>query len=122
MATQSVPAGVVSREDDLIVVRVTAGHRQTIDDAHSLLRAVAALSGDRRLPLLVDLRRAVPLEAEVRHVFTGSAVERHTALALLVEISPLGRMLGSFYLRVARLGTPTQIFTDEAAARTWLTR
>jgi hypothetical protein len=118
---RTLPAGVVSREGHLIVVRVADGWRQTIDDAHGLLDAVALLSGGQRLPVLVDIRNAVPLMPEVRQVYTGPAVERQSMLALLVETSPFGWMMGSFYLRVARLGTPTRIFTSEESARAWLT-
>jgi hypothetical protein len=48
-------------------------------------------------------------------------VERFSALALLVEGSPFGRMMGNVYLRIARPGIPTQLFAEEAQARKWLT-
>src|SRR5262245_44914678 len=112
----------VAREQGLITVRVTAGWKQTVEDARRLLSTVISLAAGERVGLLVDLRQAVPLDPDVRQVYTGPEVERFRALALLVDTSPFGRVMGSFYLRVARLGTPTQIFTDEAAARTWLTR
>ncbi|HVJ20350.1 MAG TPA: hypothetical protein VM686_33275 [Polyangiaceae bacterium] len=112
----------VAREQGCITVRVTAGWRQSVDDARQLLATVVSLAAGKRLPLMVDLRKAVPLDPEVRQVYTGPEVETFRALALLVDTSPFGRVMGSFYLRVARLGTPTQIFTDEAAARAWLAR
>jgi hypothetical protein len=43
-----------------------------------------------------------------------------SALALLVEASPLGRMMGNVYFRVARPGIPLHLFTDEACAVEWL--
>jgi len=107
----------VEREQGCITVRVTAGWRQSVEDARTLLGTVVSLAEGERLPILIDISRAVPLDPEVRQVYTGPEVESFRALALLVDTSPLGRVMGSFYLRVARLGTPTQLFTDEAAAR-----
>ena len=76
--------------------------------------------GQRR-PLLIDIRTAQPLDADARHHYSGQTlVERFSALALLVEASPFGRMLGNVYLRVARPGIPTQLFSDEARAVNWL--
>ena len=73
---------------------------------------------DKRRPLLIDIRTAQPLEADARHHYSGQTlVERFSALALLVEASPFGRMLGNVYLRIARPGIPTQLFSDET--RQW---
>jgi hypothetical protein len=43
-----------------------------------------------------------------------------SALALLVEANPFGRMFGNVYLRIAKPGIPTRLFSDEAEAATWL--
>jgi hypothetical protein len=39
---------------------------------------------------------------------------------MVVEASPLGRMMGHVYLRVALLGVPTQLFDTEPGALSWL--
>jgi hypothetical protein len=73
--------------------------------------------------LLIDIRRAQPLDAETRHHYSGQAlVDSFSALALLVEASPLGRMMGNVYLRVARPGIPTRLFVEEERAAEWLFR
>jgi hypothetical protein len=41
-------------------------------------------------------------------------------MALLNEASPFGRIMGNVYLRIARPGIPTMLFSDEAAAVEWL--
>ena len=59
----------------------------------------------------------------MRHYFTGEMlVESFTALALLVEATPFGRIMGNIYLRVARPGIPTRLFADEPGALTWLSK
>ena len=57
----------------------------------------------------------------MRHFYTGSViVDVCSALALLVETNPLGRIMGNVYLRVANPGVPTQVFDSERKALTWL--
>jgi len=47
-------------------------------------------------------------------------VDGFTALAMIIDASPFGRMMGNVYLRVARPGIPTRLFTDPEPARAWL--
>ena len=102
-----------------VTIRDTA--YQSVDDAKTnLATAVAATAGQRR-PLLIDIRTAQPLDADARHHYSGQTlVDAFLALALLVENSPFGRMMGNTYIRVARPGIPTRLFTDEGEAVQWL--
>jgi len=105
----------------LLIVRVNDGAEQTLDDAKENLAAAVSETGGKRRPLLIDIRTAKPLDADARHHYSGlTLVERFSALALLVEASPFGRMMGNVYLRVARPGIPTQLFSDETQATRWL--
>jgi len=114
-------ARIALNEEGLLIVRINNGARQSLADAkENLAMAVFETQGKRR-PLLVDIRKAQPLDAEARHHYSGETlVERFAALALLVEASPFGRMLGNVYLGVARPGVPARLFSDEAQAVDWL--
>jgi hypothetical protein len=114
-------ADIALHESGIVVTRVRAGARQSLGDARDNLDAAIAVAGGRRRPLLVDISRCEPLAPEVRHFYSGQRlVDAFSALALLIEASPFGRMMGNIYLRVARLGVPTRLFTDEDAAFEWL--
>ena len=105
----------------LLIVRINDGAEQTLDDAKENLAAAVSETGGKRRPLLIDIRTAKPLDADARHHYSGQTlVDRFSALALLVEASPFGRMMGNVYLRVARPGIPTQLFSDETQATRWL--
>ena len=109
-------------DDGLVIVRIREAAHQSVDDARSNLAAAVSTTAGRCRPLLVDIRSAAPLEADVRHHYMGQPlVDSFSALAMLIESSPLGRMMGNVYLRVARPGIPTQLFTDEGRALEWLT-
>jgi hypothetical protein len=69
----------------------------------------------------VDITGSPPLDAETRHLYSGQTlVTGFTALALLVEASPLGVMMGNVYFRIARPGIPTHLFVEEPPAVMWL--
>ena len=105
----------------LVIVRVNNGAQQSLENAkENLAVAVSETRGTRR-PLLIDIRRARPLEADARHHYSGQTlVDAFSALALLVEASPFGRMFGNVYLRIAKPGIPTRLFSDETEATKWL--
>ena len=111
----------VSLDDGIVLVRVRAGAEQTVADAQANLAASLQVRDGRRRPILVDIRQAVPLDGEVRRYYSGQVlVDGFTAMALLVNASPLGRMVGNIYLRIANTFIPTRLFADEASARAWL--
>jgi hypothetical protein len=108
--------------DGVVTVRIRNGAHQTLADAAQNLGAALDERAGRRRPILVDIREAQPLDAEVRHYYSGQVlIDGFSALGLLVDASPLGRMLGNVYLRVARPGIPTRLFTQPTEAHEWLT-
>jgi len=114
-------ARIALNDHGLLIVRVNDGAYQSLDDAKENLAVAVSETGGARRPLLIDIRTAKPLDADARHHYSGlTLVERFSALALLVEGSPFGRMMGNVYLRIARPGIPTQLFAEEAQAQKWL--
>jgi hypothetical protein len=114
-------ARIALNDEGLLIVRIKDGAHQSLADAkENLALAVSETRGERR-PLLIDIRSAQPLEADARHHYSGQTlVERFSALALLIESNPFGRMMGNVYLRIARPGIPTQLFSEETLALEWL--
>jgi len=118
---ETATAHIALGDDGVVSVRVRPGAEQSLADARENLGSALALREGVRRPLLVDIRKAAPLAAEVRHYYSGQVlVEGFSALGLLVEASPLGRMMGNVYFRVARPGIPARLFTDESQAVVWL--
>ena len=114
-------ARIALSDRGVVCVWIRARAYQSIADARQNLAAALAAGDGRRRPLLVDISAARPLDAEVRHYYSGQVlVDGFSALALVVELSPLGAMMGNVYLRVARPGIPTRLFTDDALALSWL--
>lgn len=109
--------------DPLVAVRIRPGILQTLDDARENIEACVRVAGNRRCRLLLDISRAETIPADVRHYYSGSKLtDWFSSMALVVEASPLGRVMGNLYLRIARPGLPTRLFTDQRAAVAWLTQ
>jgi len=118
---ETATARIALGNDGVLIVRVRPGARQLPPDARENLDTAIAETRGRRRPLLVDIRGTAPLDAETRHLYSGvTLVAGFTALALLVEASPLGRMMGNVYFRIARPGIPTHLFIEEPPAINWL--
>src|SRR5262245_50769747 len=118
---ETTTAQVALSEHGILIVRIREGAQQRPADARANLAATVEAAAGKRRPLLVDISRSPPLDAETRHLYSGETlVATFTALAMVVDTSPLGRMMGNVYLRVARPGIPTRLFTDEASAIAWL--
>ncbi|HXU73558.1 MAG TPA: hypothetical protein VN947_29770 [Polyangia bacterium] len=119
--TRTPTAEIALRDEGIVVTRIEAGVQQSLADARVNLAATVDACARQKRPLLVDISRCLPLEPEVRHYYTGEVLlASFLALALVVEATPFGRMMGNIYLRVARPGVPTRLFPDEPSALTWL--
>jgi len=119
--TRSRTAEITLQADGCVTTRIHEGVRQSESDARDNLTCTILACGGQRRPLLVDISRCLPLDPEVRHFYTGEKlVESFLALALVVEATAFGRMMGNVYIRVARPGIPTRLFADESSALAWL--
>lgn len=97
------------------------GVEMDLPDAVEALAATARVTEGRRLPVLVDSRLLKFQTRAAREHLAGPEAERvSTAVALLVGISPVSRVIGNFFLRGQTLRAPTRLFTDEDAAVSWL--
>ena len=105
----------------IVIARIKKDVLQSLDDATNNLAAAVLETGGQRRPLLIDIREAIPLEDDVRRQYSGPTVVEHfSALGLLVDDGPFGRMMGNLYFRVADLGIATRLFDSEGEAIAWL--
>jgi hypothetical protein len=105
----------------VVIARIKKDVLQTVEDATNNLAAAVMETGGQRRPLLIDIRAALPLEDEIRRQYSGQMVIDHfSALGLLVDDGPFGRMMGNLYFRVADLGIATRLFDSEGDAVAWL--
>ena len=105
----------------IVMVRIKKELLQTLDDAEKNLSAAIRETGQQRRPLLLDLRQAMPLNDDIRRQYSGPrVVDNFSALGLVVDEGPFGRMMANLYLRVANLEIATRLFATEGEALAWL--
>jgi hypothetical protein len=114
-------AEISLRDDGIVYVKVRQGVVQTMEDATSNMDTALALRGDKKRPLMVDLRVAEPLTNEIRHHYSGTKiVDWYVAMAIVVSATPFGRMVGNVYMMLARPYVPIRLFESVEDAAAWL--
>jgi hypothetical protein len=105
----------------IVMVRIKKDLLQSLDDAEANLSAAIREAEEQRRPLLLDLRHAMPLDDDIRRRYSGPRiVDNFSALGLVVDEGPFGRMMANLYLRVADLKIATRLFASEGEAIAWL--
>jgi hypothetical protein len=74
--------------------------------------------GHGPVPVLVDMRHLAKADRPAREHFSSPEAEA-TAVALLVA-SSVSKVVANFVIGFQRMPVPTRMFTDEAAAVSWL--
>lgn len=109
--------------EGIVCASIHPGAQQTLADAKANLAAAVAVAGAEKRPLLIDIRNAQMLDPEARNYYAGKPLEEcFSRLAILLQASPLGVMMGNVYSRIARHKVPMRLFQDEAQAKAWLVK
>jgi hypothetical protein len=106
--------------DGIATIRWSAGVTITEDLARETIAQQVLLTSGKCVPVLADIRQLRSMTREARR-FYGNATEMFSALALLAG-SPATRVTANFFIGLNQPTVPTQMFTDEETALTWLRR
>jgi len=113
-------ARVEKTSEGIVVTRILPEVQQDLNDAVENISVSAEACAGQRVPIIVDLRAAMPLDAETRHYYTGKRLtDCFTSLAILAPAGAFGKMMGNLYLRVANPGIPSRLFDSESDAMQW---
>src|SRR5262249_24108785 len=116
-------ARVETTSEGIVVTRILAEVQQNLNDAIENISVSAEACAGQRTPIIVDLRQAMPLDAETRHYYMGKRLtDSFTSLAILAPAGAFGKMMGNLYLRVASPGIPSRLFDSESEAMRWSLR
>jgi hypothetical protein len=114
-------ARVRLRPDGIVQVSILPSLVQSEADAEANIAAAIEVSTRVRRPIMVDISQSPPLPPQTRRLYSGRVlIESFSALGLVVQANPVGRMLGNVYFRIARPGIPISLFEGEEPAVSWL--
>jgi hypothetical protein len=113
-------AMVGSEPDGTVVLVFAQGSRLDAENTLGIMRAHVAAAAGKPRPTLADLRGMRSATREARQLGASAEVVAITSRMAIVVGNPVTRVLGNFFMQVTNPKFPTRLFTDEAAARTWL--
>jgi len=94
----------------------------TLADAKEQIEATAKIGRDERLPVLVDFSNMRSQDRECRAYFAGEETAKAVRACAILVTSPVGRVIGSFFMGLNKPVAPTKLFTSETEAIEWLKR
>ncbi|MCA9658854.1 MAG: hypothetical protein KC486_10940 [Myxococcales bacterium] len=106
--------------DGIVRCKVKPTEAHTLADAEENVRATAELTEGRRLPLILDARKAKGITREAREYYTGPANAAVVMATAMIIDSSVGKIIGNFLIRVNRPPFPFRLFSDEDSAYAWL--
>jgi hypothetical protein len=110
-------ADIEFSEEGYVRVNIRQGVTQTLDDAKENLEAICK---SYKIPLIVDLTKAKPINPEIRRFYSGQVLNDHfSCMSIIIDITMVGRMMANIYLSVAKPEIPTKVFDDEKQAVEW---
>lgn len=93
-----------------------------LDIAKRITDSRVAFQKGKTYPLLSNIKNIKGSTKAARdYMASKDGCQGVIAAAVLID-SPIGSMIGNFFIRVSKPFVPTQIFTDEAEAKKWLSQ
>jgi hypothetical protein len=123
MQERSIRTGTVEfrlREDGILHGIALPNREQTLDDARENLAVAARMIDDDRVPLLLDIRDTGTLSREARQFYAGEDGARVINALAFVADTAFTRVVGNFFIRLAKTRYPVRLFTAEEPAVRWL--
>jgi hypothetical protein len=106
--------------EDGIIIGIFKPEHIDIEIAKKLVKYRIQATAGKHFPTIVNIKSVKSSTKEARDFFASEkGCEGIIATALIID-SPLGSMIGNFYINISRPLRPVRLFTDEAKAKKWL--
>ena len=115
-------SAIITFEKPGIFYTIAKAVDQKIDDAIENVEASKKLSGGKRAPLFIDIRKIKSQTRECQMYYSGvEGCKVFSAVAILVD-SAFSRIMANFFLGLRRPiePVPIRLFTDKDEAIIWL--
>lgn len=96
------------------------GMHVTLQDAEAHIAAGLELTGGNKHPILVNFQNIKSMDRSARAFYAGSNTTRLEKAVAIVIGSPIGQIIGNFFIGLNRSTVPTRLFTSEETAMEWL--
>jgi hypothetical protein len=104
----------------IVIARVDHGMDMDVEDARQAVALTHEVAGQRRVPVLVDLRGIRSQTRAAREYLSSSEIQPKFAAVALLIASPVAQVIGNFFMRLRQQPVPTRLFDEERKAIEWL--
>ncbi len=108
------------REDGILVLYANENHAYTIDDTKENVAAFGALSGNKKVPVLIVGGSFSTLAPETRAFLASEESLLYSKAEAFLLKSLAQKLLINFYIKFDKPLVPTKVFTKEEEAIIWL--
>ena len=113
-----VRAGEIQLRDDGIVhIDMLPNAEISLKDADEFLNEIENVSDGKKYPLIIDANSITSVERNARKLFSETTIV--SAVALVVS-TPLGKIIGNFFLGLNKTDLPFKLFSSKTEAFEWL--
>ena len=110
---------IIEVEDNIVIGRFKTENVDLIIAKHLVENRLKITQGQPCI-LIADIRSVKSSTKQARDFFASEkGCEGIIATALIID-SPLGSMIGNFYINISKPLRPVKIFTNEDKAKKWL--
>lgn len=106
-------------QDDLLIGTYKKGLKITLDIAKEIVRTRLEFTDYKPVVALAYNQGVISMTKEARDYLAVEGIKAVIAGAIVLD-SPVGTIIGNFYLSVAKPKIPTRIFTKTEGAMKWL--
>ena len=108
--------------DGIVRLNLFADIIQNVDDARENVQTASNIVHGRKAVVLIDARLAPALRREPRGYYMSGETKQATAAIAILLRAHAGVAILRFVTSILQSGTPSRVFTDEAAAVQWLSQ
>ena len=106
-------------DDGIARHSLRSGVHLALDDAKVNFDALVSMTGGKRVPMIVDFSLGSATQAVRRYYASDEAAGAVSAVALIIS-SPVGRVIGNFFVGLNRPPYPVCMVASEREALAWL--
>lgn len=108
------------REDGIVQMDMKPVDEFLLEDARNAAEAIKQLSKNRKLAVLSMINYYVSMDKDVREFWASELLESCVKCEAFVIENVSMKMIAKFYILFNKPKRPTQLFTSEKSALTWL--
>jgi len=108
------------REDGIVQMNMKAADEFSLDDARECAEAIQQIAKNKKVALLGVIDHYVSMDKDVREFWASELLENCIKCEAFVIENVSMKMIAKFYILFNKPKRPTQLFTSEKNALSWL--